>query len=86
MQQLLIIITSAIQNLKEIQECAHIFKTYTPPLLYTGLSGRPRFEITEEQLCFLLESHFTVPQMAEMIGVSTRTIERRLSEYGLFPH
>ena len=65
-------ITTAIQNLKEIQEYTHTFESHTPPLMYTGLSGRPRFK---EQLRFLLESHFTVPQIAKMIGVLTRTIE-----------
>ena len=30
-----------------------------------------------------MENHFSVPQMSSIIGVSVRTIERRLSTYGI---
>ena len=53
------------------------------PLLYTGMVGRPQFIIPIEQLKFLIDSQFTVPQMANIIGVSVRTIHRRLSDYGI---
>jgi len=45
--------------------------------------GRPRFEIPVSQLKHLIENHFTVPQIARLIGVSPRTIHRRMSENGL---
>ena len=31
-----------------------------PPVVYTGSVGRPKFEITREQINFLVESGFTV--------------------------
>ena len=40
----------------------------------------PRFLIPREQLEYLVENHFSVPKMAEIIGVSPRTIERRMAE------
>ena len=55
----------------------------TPAVRLTGTVGRPRFDIPREQLSLLIESHFNVPQMADMIGVSERTIHRRMLEYNL---
>ena len=48
-----------------------------------GTNGRPRFDIPFEQLDCLLQNHFTVPQIADLLSVSQRTIFRRMSEYGL---
>jgi len=45
--------------------------------------GRPRFEIPRGQMIFLIESRFTAPQMAEIIGVSLSIIRRRMADYGL---
>lgn len=43
--------------------------------------GRPTFIISYQQLSFLVENRFTVPQIADMLGVSVRTVHRRLAEY-----
>ncbi len=48
-----------------------------------GTNGRPRFDIPFEQLECLLTNHFTVPQIADLLNVSQRTIFRRMTEYGL---
>ena len=45
--------------------------------------GRPAFVISETQLAFLVENRFSVPQIADMIGVSVRTVHRRMSDFGL---
>ncbi len=45
--------------------------------------GRPRFEIRQDQLEHLLTLRFSCPQVASILGVSPRTIRRRLTEYGL---
>lgn len=45
--------------------------------------GRPSFDIKEEQLSFLVENDFKVPEIGAMLGVSTRTVERRLSSFGI---
>ena len=49
----------------------------------TGTVGRPCFQIPRDQLTYLIENGFSVPQISEMIGVSIQTIHRRMSEYGL---
>lgn len=53
-----------------------------PPVVYTGNVGRPGFEITREQMNFLVESGFTGPQIASIIGVSLNTV-RRMAYFGL---
>ena len=45
--------------------------------------GRPCFQIPFDQLTYLIQNGFTVPQISEIVGVSVRTIRRRMSEYGL---
>ena len=49
----------------------------------TNMPGRPSYEISEDQLQSLIDLGFTVPQISVLLHVSTRTIERRLSEYGI---
>ena len=52
-------------------------------MLFTGHHGRPKYVVAQEQLEFLIEGHFSVPEISKLLGVSTRTVERRMSEYGL---
>lgn len=49
----------------------------------SGSVGRPSFAISQDQLGFLVECSFSVPQIADMLGVSVRTVRRRMSDYGL---
>lgn len=49
----------------------------------SGLVGRPTFVIPVEHLEFLLDSGFKLQQMADMCGVSKRTMSRRLAENGM---
>ena len=49
------------------------------------------FNVPHNQLAFLLEARFSVPKIAEILGVSVRTVRRRmvrrrLSEYHLSIH
>ena len=45
--------------------------------------GRPKFDSPQQQLSFLVESGFTGPQIASILGVSLRTVRRRMVDYGL---
>ena len=51
--------------------------------VFSGQSGRPRYRITEEQLQFLIDRRFTVLEIASMLGVGVRTVERRMNEFRL---
>ena len=53
------------------------------PELTRGHLGRPSFLIDRDVLEFLLSNCFKVQDIASMLGVGKRTIERRLQEYGL---
>ena len=53
------------------------------PKSNTDHPGRPKFEVTEEILRFLLDKRFTVKDTATLLGVSKRTVERRMNEFGL---
>lgn len=45
--------------------------------------GRPPLNISEQVLSGLLELEFTQVEIAQMLGCSTRTVHRRLVEFGL---
>lgn len=49
----------------------------------TNFRGRPRLEVSEEQLVNLLSLRFAYPTIASMLGVSLRTLRRRMTELGL---
>lgn len=54
----------------------------TEQVTYGG-RGRPKFDVSREQLEFLLERGFSVPDVARMLGLSVRTTERRLQEFNI---
>ena len=45
--------------------------------------GRPRYFLSREQLEFLLSLGFNKTQLSRMLGISARTIQRRIAEFGL---
>ena len=49
-----------------------------PPKIFLGDRGRPRYLISRDQVEFLLERCFSVVDIASQLGVSVRTLERRL--------
>ena len=56
---------------------------YQARRLLSGDPGRPKIEITQEQLEYFLEKGFSCPNIANMLTVSVRTVRRRMSEYGI---
>ena len=57
---------------------------YAAPIFCIGTRGRPSYEIPREQLSFLLDQGFKVSQVSVMLGVGLRTVERRMSAFGVF--
>ena len=76
---------NSTSELQRLSQRAHGLQIQQPAHAFTGhgLVGRPSFAVYPEQLLFLIEIGFSVPQMADMIGVSVRTIRRRMSDFGL---
>ena len=60
-----------------------IFGVSSPATAFTGQRGRPRYSIPRDQLDFLIDRCFSVVDIATLLGVSVRTVERRLFEFGL---
>ena len=48
-----------------------------------AVSGRPRYELSEEQLEHLLHLGFDCSVIASILGISLRTVRRRMNEFGL---
>lgn len=61
--------------------CYH--SNQSPVVNHTGVVGRPSYDIPFEQLQYLIENLFSVPMIADMLGVSIRTVRRRMDDYGL---
>ena len=47
------------------------------------MAGSRRFNIAQDQLEYLLDLRFTCSDIARLLGVSLRTIRRRMEEFGL---
>lgn len=52
----------------------------SPPVVVSGRRGRPSFQIPVEQLECLIEFRFSVPQIAQLLGISVGTVRRRMSD------
>ena len=63
---------------ESLHTSSHVAKT-----MFTGMHGRPKFNILKEQLEFLIEQHFCTPAVADILGVSRRTVVRRFRKFGL---
>ena len=80
------IVRNCLSTLISMQERQVVFgddSFYSVQPILTGAVGRPSFDVSPYQLSFLIENEFSVPQIADMIGVSIRSIRRRMSEFGL---
>ena len=53
-----------------------------PETYPSELVTRPKFVIPHTQLLYLIENRFTIARIAKMLGVSERTIYRRMAEFG----
>ncbi len=62
---------------------AHNYRPLQPPVEARSGKGRPRFEITKEQLIYLSSMAFSWNDISVMLGVSRMTIYRRRVEYDL---
>ena len=74
-------IGSAIICLSSAQQSS--VPRYRADRSFTGRRGRPPFNVSEDQLIFLVDNGFTIPKISEMLGISKRTVERRMSVFGI---
>ena len=70
-------------DLQGFNYCKSSINSQTTETIFTGIPGRPKFDIPKEQLEFLVEQGFRTPAIANLLGVSRRTVERRFHEFGV---
>lgn len=58
-------------------------RKYQAPAVHSERRGRPRFDIPRHQISSMLEMRFTVPSIADILGVSVRTVRRRMTDFNL---
>ena len=81
-----IVCERVVTVVKEALDCFEVNDTsvmYYAGKVFTSNPGRPRYNISEEQLEFLLHKRFSTTEIALLLGVGKRTVERRLEEFGL---
>ena len=68
---------------EELRLCNERPSNIQASVILSGAVGRPRFEISSSQLEFLIQTGFSVPQIAHLLGVSVSTVRRRMTNYNL---
>lgn len=54
-----------------------------PSIAVSGNVGRPQIIIDRQQLEYLLALGFKIPQVADMLSISVRTVKNRIKHFGL---
>ena len=72
----------ALMNIKQLIESKEKSK---PPVIYTGSSGRPKYDIPAEILSLFMDYRFSYEKIGQILNVSKETIYRRTIEFGLSP-
>ena len=78
-----ILLETVINILSNCSEGSERRAGYQAVKMFTQDRGRPHYIIPKEQLELFLELGFRIPEMATMLGVSVKTVQRRLREYDL---
>ena len=70
---------------KAVQEISQDTQSSTTPVVVCESEGKraPKYHISQQQLEFYVANGFTIKLIAEMLQVSSRTIKRRLHDFGL---
>ena len=56
---------------------------WQPLSMWLEIRGRPQIPVSKEQLVALLELQFSNRDIANLLGISPRTVRRRILQYGL---
>ncbi len=75
-----------VEQLEELLQSLYDLLSDLPAIDYQAVRdgpGRPRYEILEEHILHLVSSGFTCPQISQMLGVSLRTVRRRMEGFNI---
>ena len=75
------LLSGALRSLTEV--CDTTANNIEVEAVFTGDRGRPTYNIPYEQVNFLVERRFTIAQIANLLGVSESTVQRRLRRFDL---
>ena len=64
-----------------LRESTFNYSAFPCERIYTGLSGQPKLDVSKRQIELLRELHFPWVRIAELLGVSIKTIIRRRREF-----
>lgn len=73
----------SLSLLEELDRSQSMGISYEPEILAENCRGRPRIQITQEQLEYLLQMGFSGPHIADILSVSLSTVRRRMHQYRL---
>ena len=70
---------------KVVQETSQETQSSSTPVVVCESEGKgaPKYHISQQQLEFYVANGFTVNLIAEMLQVSSRTVKRRLHDFGI---
>lgn len=55
----------------------------TCPKVYTGNPGKPKYDVSKEQIEYLRDLHVSWIKIAELLGISANTLSQRRNELGI---
>ena len=65
------------------EESRSVDITHRPSVVYTASAGRLSIDIPRETLKMYLNFGFSLIKISEMLGVSRKTVSRRIRQFGL---
>ena len=68
------------ENLNGLLDEVNEKKYFSCPKYFSGNPGKPKFEVSKDQIEFLREMHFSWAKIAELLGISPKTLSRRRKE------
>ena len=71
------------EHMDAVTNSNHSTDAFQAGCIFTGQCGRPKLDVTQGHVQFLVECRFNTPQMASFLDVSQRAVERRLREFNL---
>ena len=75
--------------IREIQHVLSLMRAEFDEYVYVQVVrrvGHPALQIQQHQLTFLLENYFKITDIAGLFGCCTRTIQRRIRDFGIEQH
>ena len=67
--------------LRVLRKLSLLMNTEIEGSIRINLRGRPKLDVREDQLHYLIEQGFRIQEISHLFGCSRKTIERRMNEY-----